>query len=274
MNAAATTSAPTPTPGPARAAAAAPSVPAALASVLGVLHWIIQYGMDLMDTIERRAATDPQFWLFARTSFRTTDLELIIARLLRGLRLAEALQKRLQRWAARGKDLVIPWCRDPNPSRRRPRDQKPGETTGKAPRKRIELPLDPTDAEIEAWLHRHPPGAVLNDICRDIGVLPGYLPKELRKALNEALIIYGTGLPWFLKNDELMQRARAYLAHPELEHPGFEPFDLSSEPAPALASPAMADPATREAAPQSAFTAAPPVFASPLHAAAVSTGPP
>lgn len=284
MHAAAATPAPTPTPAPTRAAAA--QTPA-IARMLGLLHWIIDYGMHLVDTIEQRAATDPGFPLFANISFRTANLDLIISRLLRGLRLAEALFKLLERRAARGRDIVIP--ADRQPSRRKPRE--PG-APPPARRKRILLSDDPTDAEIAAWLRRRPLGAALGAICRDFGVLPGYLTRPQWEELSYALTLYGGSFACFFRDEDLLRRARERIAHPGSADPDSGPLTeeaaasvvqrllallppIAAGPAPAPSAQAGFAPASP---PPAGFAPVPPPpteFASaPPRAVARGTGPP
>jgi hypothetical protein len=49
----------------------------------------------------------------------------------------------------------------------------------------------PTEKELLAELRRRPPGAILADICRDLGVLPGDLDPKIWRELQRAITIYG-----------------------------------------------------------------------------------
>ena len=82
----------------------------------------------------------------------------------------------------------------------------------------------PTPEQIAAWVRRRPIGAVIADICRDLGVMPNHpLWSELR-----ILIIRHGGSLANLVRDIL---DRAFHHHPASAWP------LSPFPAPALQSP-------------------------------------
>jgi hypothetical protein len=58
----------------------------------------------------------------------------------------------------------------------------------------------PTEKEIAAEVRRRPVGAVIADICRDLGIMPGQLDRAFREELSRAIIIYGGSLAGFLPN--------------------------------------------------------------------------
>src|SRR3978361_723832 len=61
--------------------------------VLNLLRKLIDYGQDLVRTVQQRAAAGTLFTLALR--FGTKDVALILARISRGLQLAAALEARL-----------------------------------------------------------------------------------------------------------------------------------------------------------------------------------
>jgi hypothetical protein len=130
------------------------AMPRHVGKVLGVLHTLIAYGQNLADTL-RRHSTAPGVlpcFAFITSIFGTTDLALILARISRGLLRAAALEERLRRRAARGRDLEPTPIR--LPSVRKPVVAKPaGPPSGPAE--------EPSPEEILAKDRRRPIGAVL-----------------------------------------------------------------------------------------------------------------
>ena len=185
---------PTP-PGPPQdrpASVAAPTPPARVTRVLVLLRWIIGYGAELAATIHQRA-THPHFKYFA-SRFRHADLAQIAIRIRRGLMLAGALEAKLNDRAAKGRDIVPARVPRPTPSAPRPAELR----QHRAPRRTnlIDLPLDrlPTAEEIAEELRRRPLGAILADICRDLGLMPGDLTGPLWAELRDTVIDYGGNL--------------------------------------------------------------------------------
>jgi hypothetical protein len=58
----------------------------------------------------------------------------------------------------------------------------------------------PTEAEIAAEVRHRPVGAVIADICRDLGIMPGQLDRAFWDELSHAIIAYGGSLAGFLGN--------------------------------------------------------------------------
>lgn len=56
----------------------------------------------------------------------------------------------------------------------------------------------PTSEEIAALLRRRPLGAVIVDICHDLGIMPGDVDPELLRELSAAIIEYGGSLARYL----------------------------------------------------------------------------
>jgi hypothetical protein len=143
--------------------------------LLALVRKLIEYGMGLAATLHHRPATDLRA---VRRSFGIADLALILLRIKRGLLRAQALETRLEQSAAR---LDAP--RQPRASlaQRKPRSVRSAALPVADPNTQIELP---TEAEIAEWVRRRPIGAVIADICRDLGILPDHpLWRELRRAI-------------------------------------------------------------------------------------------
>jgi hypothetical protein len=185
----------------------------ALGRVLSLVRKLIDYGRQLAGTVQQRAAT-PGFALFARP-FGTADLAVILARITAGLHRAATLQSRLCQRAARGRDLTpasvrLPAPRQPRPSRQVAPPDHPPAGPSVAPRLAEDPRLArlPTEAEIAAEMRRRPVGAVIVDICRDLGIRPGDCDRPFWDELCHAIIAYGGSLAGFL--DRLSKRLFDY----------------------------------------------------------------
>jgi hypothetical protein len=200
MYAVAQVAAPTTAPDPPRAAIA---MPAAIGRVLSVVRKLIDYGKQLAATVQQRAAA-PGFALFARP-LDAADLAVILARITNGLRRAAALEAMLCRRAARGRDLTpapirLPAARGPCLARQTtPPDAQP-EPQPADPAQDPRLARLPTEEEIAAEVRRRPVGAVIADICSDLGIAPGHLDRAFWDELSGAIIIYGESLVGFLRD--------------------------------------------------------------------------
>ena len=183
---------PTPNPDPHRAN---PTAPARLNRVLSVIRKLIDYGKQLAATVQQRAAA-PRFALFAN-SFGATDLAAILARITAGLRRAAALEARLCERAERGRDLTSSPLR--LPAVRAP--CLPGQVAPPAPQPEPPGPAEdsrlarlPTEEEIANQVRRRPVGAVIVDICLDLGIRPGDCNRAFWDELCHAIIAYGGSL--------------------------------------------------------------------------------
>ena len=143
--------------------------------LLGLVRKLIEYGRELATTIRRRAFTEPDF---VTSRFGTTQVALILACISRGLHRAEALEARVVRSAARLD--APPRAAAPAHPPRAPRLAAAPVAQEADPR----LARLPTPAEIAAEVRRRPIGAVLADICRDLGIMPSDpLWSELQHAI-------------------------------------------------------------------------------------------
>src|SRR5271166_4822364 len=135
------TATPTSTPAPATPGKAKPS---RFRRVLDVVRKLIDYGKELATTLQRRAATD----LAAVTRpFGTRDIGLILARITRGLLLANALEARVVALAARP---AAPPRPARAPAQRAPRATKPAAARPPEAADHPRLALLPTPEQIAA----------------------------------------------------------------------------------------------------------------------------
>ena len=167
-----------------------PAVPAAIGCVLRLVRKLIDYGKEIAGSLQQRAGT-PGFARFARP-FGTADLAIILARITNGLRRAAELEARLCRRAARGQDLLAAPVRLPAP--RGPRAARQVAAPDARPARRraghIENPRLarlPTEEEIAAAVRRRPVGAVIADICHDLGIVPGHLDRAFWDEIKRAI---------------------------------------------------------------------------------------
>jgi hypothetical protein len=146
--------------------------PSRTSGLLGLVRQLIDYGRQLAATLRGNPHR-----------FGTSDIALILARITSGLLRAEALEARIIRGGARldaapGSPRAASHRRSP-PARAatdRPTDTAvPGVDPGI---------LLPTPEQIAAEVRRRPMGAVIADICRDLGITPSHpLWRELRLAI-------------------------------------------------------------------------------------------
>ena len=164
-------------------------VPQGIARLLHVLQWLIGYGKTAAATLHQRSAQD--FRRFAER-YRRSDFNEILARIRRGVMLAVALREKFLAQAKTGRDITPVKCRFSTPRRNRAAN-----ATDRRTRVRqtniVDMPPDklPSAAQIAAELQRRPLGAVLADICRDLGIRPGDVTREQWQELHELILDYG-----------------------------------------------------------------------------------
>jgi hypothetical protein len=171
-------------------------MPTRIGRVLAVVRMLIGYGKQVAEAVQRRAG---QTILVTGTlPFGTLDPAAILARIACGLRRAAALEARLTGYAERGRDLPPPRPEPPPPRPAASRERKPP-----APRPRPANRADPdglpTAEQIAAEVRRRPVGAVVADICRDLGLLPGQCDREFWKELSDIITSYGGKLSRWIK---------------------------------------------------------------------------
>jgi hypothetical protein len=182
--------------------------PSRLGRVLSLVRKLIDYGRQLAVTVQQRAAA-PGFALFA-SSFGTVDLAVILARITNGLRRAAMLEAKLCKRAERGQDLTVaptrlPAIRVPGAARPvAPLDAQP-DPQPTDPR----LAHLPSEEKIAEEVRCRPVGAVIVDICCDLGIAPGRLDRAFWDEINIAIIMYGgSGVRFF---NDLRRRSSAFL---------------------------------------------------------------
>ena len=117
---------------------------------------LIVYGQQLLEAL-RQPNPDPRLAI----GFGSISLTSIVARVMRALQIAAALEERLQQ-PERQRDAVAAGAQVA-------RARKPREAKCRAPRL-CDGDRMPTAEEIAVMLRRWPVGAVLADICRDLGI--------------------------------------------------------------------------------------------------------
>jgi hypothetical protein len=222
MSAEAQTSAPNTDPDPPRAA---PDMPSGLGRVLRLVRKLIDYGRQLAATAQQHASA-PDFAVFARR-FGTPDVPAILARITAGLRRAAALEAKLSQRATRGRELTpsstpVPSSRPPRVAHKAaPPHAQPASTAARA--EDPYLARLPTEAEIAAELRRRPIGAVIVEICHDLGIAPGHLDRAFWDEINHAILMYGGSLARFCSNTSKRQLAFGFGEHYALPNPAWLP---------------------------------------------------
>jgi len=152
----------------------APS-PGRFTFVVGLIRQLIDFGQQLAAAFHQPEIPNP---VTAATRFGADTIPAILARIARGLLRAQVLYDRLLRCAARPE-------RKPRstPTPHQPRASRPAPLclAATAPD-----PAQPATAEqIAAEDRRRPIGAVVADICRDLGIMPRHpLWRDVMRALG------------------------------------------------------------------------------------------
>jgi hypothetical protein len=164
--------------------------PSRTGRLLGLVRALIDYGRQLAGTLQQRtAATD---LAEVTRNFGTIDIGEILARITRGLLRAAALETRLSSRLAR--QQAAP-AAPSAPSPRQPRAARPVDRSASAADTRpTRLP---TPGDIAAQVRRRPIGAVIADICRDLGIMPS---NPLWRELPMAIIANGGNLATLVKD--------------------------------------------------------------------------
>jgi len=197
MSAASTASATQTTPNPADT-----DKPSRAGILLGLVRKLIDYGKELAATLRQRGAGADLYPLVL--GFGTLDIARILACITCGLHRAQALEARLVRNAARLDAERKPAAA---PSRRKPRAAAATPPAPDDPR----LARLPTPEQIAAQVRRRPIGAVLADICRDLGLTTNH---PLWQELSHEIIRYGGSLAALHKDlcQRAVRTARSWLA--------------------------------------------------------------
>jgi hypothetical protein len=170
-----------------------------LARLLGLVRKLIDHGKQLALAVGQCSLANDA--ALAGCRFGTSDIALILSRITLALHRATALEARLLRSAAR-----------PDPKPRPPGASSPH--TPRAHREVLQEPAEadprlarlPTAEQIAAEIRHRPVGAVIADICRDLGIMADH---PLWRELRLAVILHGGSLVAFVK--DLCNRAHATL---------------------------------------------------------------
>jgi hypothetical protein len=177
--------------------------------LLGLVRALIDYGRQLAGTLQQR--TSATNLADVTRNFGTIDIGEILARITRGLLRAAALETRLASRLAR--EPAAP-AAPSIPSPRQPRAGPPvdrGASTADPRPTRL-----PTPEDIAAEVRRRPIGAVIADICRDLGIMPSNL---LWRELPLAIIGNGGNLATLVK--DILNRVFPFpINQPATVHPG------------------------------------------------------
>jgi hypothetical protein len=158
--------------------------PSRVGRLLALVRKLIDYGRDLAAKVQRRDPTTET------RHFDTGDISLILARITQGLHRAQVLEERLVR---NGAHPDSPRRTRTTLAAHKPRAPRPAEPASQPDDPRAQLP---TAEEIAIEVRRRPIGAVLADICRDLGILPSH---PLWRELSEAIMFNGGNLARLVK---------------------------------------------------------------------------
>lgn len=197
--------------------------------LLGLVRKILDYGRDLVTSLKHQTPTPPSTPIARR--FGTFNLALIIARITRGLCLAAGLEARLlrphpARTAQRTTQDRATTPTNPRPARPpRPRPPTPSQSEDDA----ALLRALPTAEEIAARIRHRTTGAVIVEICRDLGIDATH---ALWPQIRDAIIAYDGSLARMLTI--WMSRASALIATLSQDAPARQAW---AGPLPASAAP-------------------------------------
>lgn len=142
--------------------------PSRSAGLLGLLNRLLDHGRGMLATLRQRNTPDVPLPFAHR--FGAISLAVVIARITRGVILATALRDHVARHA-RGLDAAE-HRKSPQPSNREtPRPRRPRPARPALPEdENAELDNLPSAEEIAARIRNRPIGAVIVEICRDLGI--------------------------------------------------------------------------------------------------------
>jgi hypothetical protein len=163
--------------------------PTRSAGLLALIRNLIAFGKQIVASLSQGGSLSD---LPHGPRFGTGDIALIVARITRGLRRAEALEARIARNAVR-------FDAEPKP-RNAPAEPKSHPARPAVQRGDDEASLLahlPSEEEIAAEVRRRPVGAVIADICRDLGITTGH---PLWRDIHLAIMFNGGSLVRHVKD--------------------------------------------------------------------------
>jgi hypothetical protein len=183
--------------------------------LLGLVRALIDFGRQLAGTLQQR--TPATNVADVTRNFGTIDIGEILARITRGLLRAAAIETRLDSRLAR--QQAAP-AAPSAPSPRQPRAARPADRSASAADPG--LTRLPTPEDIAAQVRRRPIGAVIADICRDLGIMPS---NPLWRELSLAIISNGGNLATLVK--DILKRVFPFpINPPAAERPAGPPPHL------------------------------------------------
>jgi hypothetical protein len=181
---------------------AATDKPGRAALLIALVRKLIDYGKELAASLQQRGFTADL--VNTPLAFGTSDIARILACITRGLLRASALEARIVRDAAfldaGPRPQKLPTLRTPRPPAAPAAERH---TDDADPR----LARLPTPEQITDEARRRPIGAVIADICRDLGIMPNH---KLWRELQLIIIEYGGNVATLLK--DMFQRPRLAFA--------------------------------------------------------------
>jgi hypothetical protein len=200
-----------PDPSPDRPAAGAPNP---IGHLIDLVRRLMAYGTNLAITLRQHTSANDISRFTNR--FRTKDVALILARITRGLLLASMLEARLIARINRKEQVqpagtTISTAPPRKPRAARSERRTPPRVWEPDPR----LAGMPTAEEIAAEVRRRPVGAVLADICLDLGIVPA---DPLWRELSRAIIFNGGCLVRFFRASWKLASAWMADVPPEVLH--------------------------------------------------------
>jgi len=241
-------------PDPNRAASARLD-PAGAGNILRLLHILVAYGRNLVQTLrQERDPADIPWYPFLTGIFGTINRALITIVVIRGLLRALALQARFGRSLPSLPRLPLPaWAAEQTraggsqpsraPSPRKPRVAgwaiPPGWPPGDSSLDRLPTPTPEEEmfADIVEQDHGRPLGVILLDICLELGIVPALMDPAIWAELRLAISLHG-GDPAPLTSRGMNTAAPTGAAGRNTEaHSANCPPNLTDNPSPAAGSP-------------------------------------
>jgi hypothetical protein len=196
------------------------AMPEYIAVVLCAVGILLGYGRHLVATVHRRAAA-PTFPSIA-AAFGTANLSTILAHLNRGILRATALQHMLLARAETGRDISIV-------TRRIRMTQPPPAPTGLQPEQPAAQPAKPKAAsppslppghddpelfmpsmeELERQVRRRAVGRTIDEICRDLAVVPGFCTPAFWNDMFQVMHYFGGSVETLMR--EKARREQAFI---------------------------------------------------------------